>query len=199
MILPVQSGADMEVSVREAVECDGEGGGWRFCPQSFPPLAWFNPEDENSLVSIDDGNSAIANEVENWIHWGPNRQFGQLSAIQTINAYLTSHSSQISNRLDFTPNKLEEDLYIVLKQLNCPLKLDRSALRAPDPLTHNCVLAYAKTFHAMFEELEAKFGENRRVCEENEGLKNRIELQRELEAEREIGEAESVRGKILGS
>ncbi|GFY89323.1 hypothetical protein Acr_06g0012630 [Actinidia rufa] len=74
----------------------------------------------------------------------------QLSAIRTINAYLSSHSSQISikptlpsakdvtetlkfvlNRLEFPPNKLEEDFYVVIKQLNCPIKLNKSALRAP--------------------------------------------------------------------
>ncbi|KAA8536519.1 hypothetical protein F0562_028997 [Nyssa sinensis] len=74
----------------------------------------------------------------------------QLSAIRSINSYLSSHSSQTSlkpplpsakditdtlrfvlARLDFAPNKLEEDLYTVLKQLNCPIKLNKSALRAP--------------------------------------------------------------------
>ncbi|KAL6964437.1 hypothetical protein U1Q18_035491 [Sarracenia purpurea var. burkii] len=74
----------------------------------------------------------------------------QISAIRTINGYLASHSSQISlrpplpsakditetlkfvlTRLDFPPSKLEEDLYVVLKQLNCPIKLNKSALRAP--------------------------------------------------------------------
>ena len=30
--------ADMEMSGREAVACDGEGGGWRFCPPSLSLL-----------------------------------------------------------------------------------------------------------------------------------------------------------------
>ncbi|KAL7227841.1 hypothetical protein ACSBR1_022674 [Camellia fascicularis] len=74
----------------------------------------------------------------------------QLSALRTINSYLSSHSSQISlkpplpsakditetlkfviSRLEFPSNKLEEDLYVVLKHLNCPIKLNKSALRAP--------------------------------------------------------------------
>ncbi|XAR53113.1 hypothetical protein NMG60_11021525 [Bertholletia excelsa] len=74
----------------------------------------------------------------------------QLSALRTINSYLASQSSQITlkpplpsakditetlkfllNQLDFPPNKLEEDLYVILKQLNCPIKLNKSALRAP--------------------------------------------------------------------
>ncbi|GMQ01784.1 hypothetical protein CsSME_00048301 [Camellia sinensis var. sinensis] len=74
----------------------------------------------------------------------------QLSALRTINSYLSSHSPQISlkpplpsakditetlkfviSRLEFPSNKLEEDLYVVLKHLNCPIKLNKSALRAP--------------------------------------------------------------------
>ncbi|KAK3002127.1 hypothetical protein RJ639_022290 [Escallonia herrerae] len=75
----------------------------------------------------------------------------QLAALRSINAYLSSHSSSTSlkpplpsakditetirfviSRLDFTPsNKLDEDLQIVLKHLNCPIKLNKSALRAP--------------------------------------------------------------------
>ncbi|KAK9286432.1 hypothetical protein L1049_014829 [Liquidambar formosana] len=74
----------------------------------------------------------------------------QLSAIRTINSYLASHSSPVSlktplpsakditetlrfvmSRLDYPSNKLEEDLPIVLKHLNCPIKLNKSALRAP--------------------------------------------------------------------
>ncbi|GFY90700.1 hypothetical protein Acr_07g0008970 [Actinidia rufa] len=74
----------------------------------------------------------------------------QFSAIRTINAYLASHTSQtflkppfpsandISetlrfalNRLDFPPHKIEEDLFVVLKQLDCPINLNKSALRDP--------------------------------------------------------------------
>ncbi|KAG5525920.1 hypothetical protein RHGRI_032275 [Rhododendron griersonianum] len=72
------------------------------------------------------------------------------SAIRAINNYLSSHSSQFSlkpplpsakditetlkfilTRLEFPPVKLEDDLYVVLKQLNCPIKLNKSALKAP--------------------------------------------------------------------
>ncbi|CAL5358409.1 unnamed protein product [Camellia sinensis] len=74
----------------------------------------------------------------------------QLFALRTINSYLSPHSPQISlkpplpsakditetlkfviSRLEFPSNKLEEDLYVVLKHLNCPIKLNKSALRAP--------------------------------------------------------------------
>ncbi|XP_052207044.1 kinetochore protein NDC80 homolog [Diospyros lotus] len=74
----------------------------------------------------------------------------QICAIRTVNSYLASHSVQFSlkpplpsakditetlkfvlARLEFPSNKLEEDLYVVLKHLNCPIKLNKSALRAP--------------------------------------------------------------------
>ncbi|KAL6998499.1 hypothetical protein U1Q18_008628 [Sarracenia purpurea var. burkii] len=70
----------------------------------------------------------------------------QISATKTINGYLASHSSQISlkrsatnidetikfilSRLDFSSNNLE-DLFVVLKQLKCPIKIKKSDLRAP--------------------------------------------------------------------
>ncbi|KAI7991973.1 hypothetical protein LOK49_LG12G00209 [Camellia lanceoleosa] len=179
----------------------------------------------------------------------------QLSALRTINSYLSSHSSQISlkpplpsakditetlkfviSRLEFRSNKLEEDLYVVLKHLNCPIKLNKSALRAPGTPhswpnllaelleKEKCVLEEdVKKFHSMIEqlnghitmvekvleekekELEAKVGENKKICEENEELKKRVDLQginardaermkRELQAVgRDIGEAEVAR------
>lgn len=77
----------------------------------------------------------------------------QVSAIRTINAYLSSHHTANPNlslkhplpsakdvtdtlhflltRLHFPAPKLEQDLPVVLKQLNCPIKLNKSALRAP--------------------------------------------------------------------
>lgn len=74
----------------------------------------------------------------------------QASAIRTINAYLASHTLPfclkpplpsakditetlkfILSRLGFSGQKLDEDLQIVLKSLNCPVKLNKSALRAP--------------------------------------------------------------------
>lgn len=75
----------------------------------------------------------------------------QSVALHSINAYLSSHSAGISlkpplpsarditacirfllSRLDFDlgPN-LDDDLVAVLKYLGCPVKLNRSALRAP--------------------------------------------------------------------
>ncbi|WKA00185.1 hypothetical protein VitviT2T_018569 [Vitis vinifera] len=74
----------------------------------------------------------------------------QLSAIRTINSFLASHSSPLSlkpplpsakdisetlkfliSQLDFPTTKLEDDLPILLKHLNCPIKLNKSALKAP--------------------------------------------------------------------
>lgn len=74
----------------------------------------------------------------------------QHSAIRTINAYLSSHSFPttlkpplpsakditetlkfILSRLGIKVPKIEDDLQIVLKTLNCPVKLNKSALRAP--------------------------------------------------------------------
>ncbi|XP_043698488.1 kinetochore protein NDC80 homolog [Telopea speciosissima] len=75
----------------------------------------------------------------------------QSNAIRTINTYLSSHSFPFSlrpplpsakditetlrflcHRLDWPDlNKLEEDLPLLLKHLNCPIKLNKSALKAP--------------------------------------------------------------------
>ncbi|KAF5743900.1 kinetochore protein ndc80 [Tripterygium wilfordii] len=77
----------------------------------------------------------------------------QQSAIRAINAYLASHSSPlflkphqapsvkeitetlkfVISRLDFSPSsKLEDDLSVILKYLNCPFKFNKSTLRAPN-------------------------------------------------------------------
>ncbi|CBI23882.3 unnamed protein product, partial [Vitis vinifera] len=207
----------------------------------------------------------------------------QLSAIRTINSFLASHSSPLSlkpplpsakdisetlkfliSQLDFPTTKLEDDLPILLKHLNCPIKLNKSALKAPGtphawpPLlgVMHCYLHYirgdddgmeavdresgpsakevvekvrgvleedVKKFHAIIaefsgriasvekileekeKELGVKVEENNRICEENEELKKRVELQtfnardaermkRELQAvERDITEAEVAR------
>ncbi|KAG8368747.1 hypothetical protein BUALT_Bualt15G0078100 [Buddleja alternifolia] len=74
----------------------------------------------------------------------------QISALRTINAYLTSQSLPFSlkhplpsakdiietlkfllHRLGFASQKIDEDLSHALKFLKCPLKLNKSALRAP--------------------------------------------------------------------
>ncbi|XP_049409779.1 kinetochore protein NDC80 homolog [Solanum stenotomum] len=77
----------------------------------------------------------------------------QLSALRTINAYLSSHSlpftlkhplpsaKDITETLKFIlsrfgfssaeSHKLEDNLQTLLKSLNCPVKLNKSALRAP--------------------------------------------------------------------
>ncbi|KAF5731973.1 kinetochore protein ndc80 [Tripterygium wilfordii] len=77
----------------------------------------------------------------------------QQSAIRAINAYLASRSFPLSlkphqapsvkeitealkfviSRLDFSPSsKLEDDLSVILKSLNCPFKFNKSTLRAPN-------------------------------------------------------------------
>ncbi|KAL3624592.1 hypothetical protein CASFOL_031260 [Castilleja foliolosa] len=74
----------------------------------------------------------------------------QASALKTTNSYLASHSVKfhlkhplpsfkditetlkfLLHRLGFASQKMEEDLSQALKFLKCPLKLNRSALRAP--------------------------------------------------------------------
>ncbi|OAY44880.1 hypothetical protein MANES_07G012900v8 [Manihot esculenta] len=76
----------------------------------------------------------------------------QNSAIRSINTYLSSHSSLLSlkthpissakeitevlqfllHQLDYPSTKLEDDLFIILKSLNCPFKVIKSTLRAPN-------------------------------------------------------------------
>ncbi|XP_057803882.1 kinetochore protein NDC80 homolog [Salvia miltiorrhiza] len=74
----------------------------------------------------------------------------QLAALRTINSYLTSQSAPFSlkhplpsakditetlklllQRLGFASQKIDDDLSHALKFLKCPLKLNKSALRAP--------------------------------------------------------------------
>ncbi|XP_047341937.1 kinetochore protein NDC80 homolog [Impatiens glandulifera] len=74
----------------------------------------------------------------------------QISAIRTINSFLASHSCPIIikpslpsgkevietlkfilNCLEFPLKKLEDDLFTVLKFLNCPIKINKSALKSP--------------------------------------------------------------------
>ncbi|GAB4850206.1 hypothetical protein Ancab_029500 [Ancistrocladus abbreviatus] len=75
------------------------------------------------------------------------------AAIRNINAYLSSHNFPISlslkplpstkditetlrfvvSRIGFSITKLEDDLPLLLKYLNCPLKLQKSVLRAAPP------------------------------------------------------------------
>ncbi|KAF6139494.1 hypothetical protein GIB67_005131 [Kingdonia uniflora] len=71
-------------------------------------------------------------------------------ALRTINSYLSSHSAPfylkpplpsarditdtlifLLNRLDYPNSKLDQDLPLLLKVLNCPIKLNKSALKAP--------------------------------------------------------------------
>ncbi|GMH01277.1 hypothetical protein Nepgr_003116 [Nepenthes gracilis] len=73
------------------------------------------------------------------------------AAVRSINSYLSSHNLPfhlslkplpsakditdtlrfVLSRLDFSVTKLEDDLPLLLKHLNCPIKLNKSALRAP--------------------------------------------------------------------
>ncbi|ESR64895.1 hypothetical protein CICLE_v10007743mg [Citrus x clementina] len=77
----------------------------------------------------------------------------QSSAIRAINAHLSSHSFHIAfplkqvpsvkditdvikfliSRLDYpSTTKFEEDLFVVLKSLSCPFKINKSTLRSPN-------------------------------------------------------------------
>ncbi|TXG53887.1 hypothetical protein EZV62_019143 [Acer yangbiense] len=77
----------------------------------------------------------------------------QISAIRAINSYLSSQSFQISlppkqvpsvkditeiikflmSQLDYpSTTKFEDDLFIILKSLNCPYKINKSTLRSPN-------------------------------------------------------------------
>ncbi|EEF28028.1 kinetochore protein NDC80 homolog [Ricinus communis] len=99
----------------------------------------------------------------------------QNSAVRAINTYLSSHSSSLSLRthpissakditevlqfllhqLDYPTTKLEDDLFLILKFLNCPFKVSKSALRAPNT-PHNwpsfLALIHWLVQIAMFEE-----------------------------------------------
>ncbi|KAI3755242.1 hypothetical protein L1987_55038 [Smallanthus sonchifolius] len=76
----------------------------------------------------------------------------QIHAVSTINSYLSAYSFPISFKLKPLPsnkditetlkfvlarldyplgNKIEDDLAVVLKYLNCPIKMNKSALKAP--------------------------------------------------------------------
>ncbi|KAK2664231.1 hypothetical protein Ddye_002805 [Dipteronia dyeriana] len=77
----------------------------------------------------------------------------QISAIRAINSYLSSQSFQISlppkqvpsvkditeiikflmSQLDYPPTtRFEDDLFVLLKSLNCPYKINKSTLRSPN-------------------------------------------------------------------
>lgn len=77
----------------------------------------------------------------------------QSSAIRAINAHLSSHSFHIAfplkqvpsvkditdvikfliSQLDYpSTTKFEEDLFVILKSLNCPFKINKSTLRSPN-------------------------------------------------------------------
>ncbi|KDP43624.1 hypothetical protein JCGZ_16911 [Jatropha curcas] len=76
----------------------------------------------------------------------------QNSAVRSINTFLSSHNSLLSLRthpissakemtevlqfllhqLDYPKAKLDDDLFVILKSLNCPFKVNKSALRAPN-------------------------------------------------------------------
>ncbi|CAN1164583.1 Kinetochore protein NDC80 homolog [Linum perenne] len=76
----------------------------------------------------------------------------QGAAVRSINSYLNSHSSLLTLRthpissskeiietlqflihqLDYPVSKIEDELFSILKILNCPFKVNKSALRAPN-------------------------------------------------------------------
>ncbi|KAJ8754952.1 hypothetical protein K2173_015464 [Erythroxylum novogranatense] len=82
----------------------------------------------------------------------PTDRAHQGAAVRAVNAYLSSHSSHLSlkthqissakditetlhfvlHQLDYPSTKLEDDLFLLLKSLNCPFKVNKSTLRAPN-------------------------------------------------------------------
>lgn len=112
----------------------------------------YNYSNRDSDVSLCSSRPSIASTTRNPSVPISDKSF-QLSAIRTINSYLSFHSANFSlkpplpsakdiletlklilKNLDFPVsggNKFEDDLFGVLKFLGCPIKLNRSALKAP--------------------------------------------------------------------
>ncbi|KAL9443903.1 hypothetical protein AB3S75_017140 [Citrus x aurantiifolia] len=99
----------------------------------------------------------------------------QSSAIRAINAHLSSHSFHIAfplkqvpsvkditdvikfliSQLDYpSTTKFEEDLFVVLKSLSCPFKINKSTLRSPNS-PHNWP-AYLALIHCYLNYIEGK-------------------------------------------
>ncbi|KAL8155950.1 kinetochore protein NDC80 homolog [Apium graveolens] len=120
-------------------------------PTSQDPFQ-YNYSQRDSDASLCSSRPSIASTTRNPSIPISDKSF-QLSAIRTINLYLSSHSANftlkpplpsakdiietlklILKNLDFPvtgSSKLEDDLFSVLKVLGCPIKLNRSALKAP--------------------------------------------------------------------
>ncbi|KAM7251079.1 hypothetical protein ACFE04_022962 [Oxalis oulophora] len=99
--------------------------------------------------------SSIGARASTAVDYYTNRS-NQNSATQLINSYLSSHSFTpllpypvnkqnlpsakditdiikfIVSQLDYPVTKLEDDLFLVLKFLNCPFKVNKSSLRSPN-------------------------------------------------------------------
>ncbi|CBI23912.3 unnamed protein product, partial [Vitis vinifera] len=116
-------------------------------PPSVDHHSQFNRNSDTSFTNSRPSSLGINRSSASDAH--TNRSY-QLSAIRTINFFLASHSSPLPlkppfpsakdisetlkfliSQLDFPTTKLEDDLPILLKHLNCPIKLNKSALKAP--------------------------------------------------------------------
>uniref|UniRef100_A0A2P2IXT5 Kinetochore protein NDC80 n=1 Tax=Rhizophora mucronata TaxID=61149 RepID=A0A2P2IXT5_RHIMU len=133
--------------------------------------------------SVGAGRSSVAFDL-------PNDRTHQAAAVRAINAYLSSHSSLLSLRthpisssreivetlqfllhqLDYPVTKLEEDLFIILKSLNCPFKVTKSNLRAPNT-PHNWP-SYLAVIHWLVQIAKYKehLGANPRSVVENNDM-----------------------------
>ncbi|KAF4374837.1 hypothetical protein F8388_010712 [Cannabis sativa] len=140
------------------------GGGHRRPKDSFAnpqppptPLDHHNPyhrqqqrDSDASFVSSRPSSVGIGRNSSNFTFDQYKDHRYQSSAVSTINAFLSSHSSNLFLKLpfpsakditqtlaflmsclDFTSSKLEEDLPFVLRSINYPHKLNKSILRSP--------------------------------------------------------------------
>ncbi|KAL1802109.1 hypothetical protein ACET3Z_030756 [Daucus carota] len=120
-------------------------------PTSFDPFQ-YNFSNRDSDASLCSSRPSIASTTRNPSVPISDKSF-QLSALRTVNNYLSLHSATFSlkpplpsakdiietlklilKNLDFPMsggNKFEDELFGVLKYLGCPVKVNRSALKAP--------------------------------------------------------------------
>lgn len=117
------------------------GDPWQFVSSGRDSDASFaSSRPSNSSIGLNPRSSTVPITDKSYQH----------SAIRTINGYLASHSLPFSlkaplpsakditetlkfvlARLGFSGQKLDDDLQLLLKSLHCPVKLNKSALRAP--------------------------------------------------------------------
>lgn len=173
--------------------------------------------DSSQVRSIFEDNSMFIYTMNSYLHF-----------IRGDDDSMEMLDREFMEKLQYERESVEESLKLVeanVRELEAKLESLRTEPSAKELLEkEKCVLEEdVKKFHSMIEqlnghittvekvleekekELEAKVGENKKICEENEELKKRVDLQginardaermkRELQAvERDIGEAEVAR------